>query len=59
MLEEYLLKYIKKFDDGFPMIPLGWGKSEREIIDMIIKCLDSGKDAYAMGWIVLDNDIKY
>lgn len=59
MLEEKLKKYAKKFGDGFPMIPLAWGRTDEEIIGLIDKCLAAGKDAYEMGFVSDDDDINY
>lgn len=53
MMDEMLDKYAEMFDDGFPMIPLGWGRSESEIIDIIKECLDKGKDVYELGYVEL------
>ena len=58
MLENWLKKYAKKFDDGFPMIPLGWGRSEEDIIYLIKVCISKNKDVYEMGFIK-DEDDEY
>lgn len=58
-LDEYLLKYLKKFNEGFPMIPLGWGRSEKEVIKLIKQCLDEGKTVYELGLLDTDEDILY
>lgn len=64
-LESKLKEYAKKFDDGFPMIPLGWGKTDEEIVEIINECLEKEKDVYELGYVsdlgyVLDDeDILY
>lgn len=45
------MAYAERFGDGFPMIPLGWGREESEIIAIIDRCLESGKDVYEMGLV--------
>lgn len=54
-MDEKLIAYAERFGDGFPMIPLGWGREESEVIAIIDKCLESGKDVYEMG-LVNDED---
>ena len=58
-MDEKLLEYAEKFGDGFPMIPLGWGRTDEEIIGIIDSCVKAGKDAYEMGYVVEDDDIDY
>jgi len=59
MIDEYLKKYAETFNEGFPMIPLGWGRTDKEIIDIIKKCLDEGKTVYELGFVDDDDDILY
>lgn len=59
MNEELMLKmqeYSETFDDGFPMIPLGWGRSDEEIIALIDECIRDNKDVYEKG-LVKDDEI--
>lgn len=58
MLDNWLKKYAEKFDDGFPMIPLGWGRTEEEIIELIKNCISNNKNAYEMGF-VKEDDVEY
>lgn len=58
-LDKWLKKYAEKFDDGFPMIPLGWGRDEHEIIDIIKSCIDNGKDVYELKYVEDDNELVY
>lgn len=58
MLDNWLKKYAEKFDDGFPMIPLGWGRTEEEIIELIKNCISNNKNAYEMG-LVKEEDVEY
>ena len=62
MANEYLEKldeYAKMFGDGFPTIPLAWGRTEEEIIALIDDCIKAGKDAYELGLVSDDDDILY
>lgn len=59
MLEEKMKQYGKKFDDGFPMIPLGWGRTDEEIIEIIDECLEKGKDVYELGYLDDDDEVEY
>ena len=58
-LDAKLSAYTMKFNDGFPMMPLGWGRSDDEIIEIIDRCLTEGKDVYELGYLEDDNDIEY
>jgi hypothetical protein len=58
-LDKKMQEYARQFDDGFPMIPLGWGRSETEIIEIIDKCLKENKDVYELGYIENNSDIDY
>ena len=42
MLFEYLQKYVKVFDENFPIYEF-MGVDEDDVIKIIQKCLDSGK----------------
>lgn len=59
MLDKLLDQYVKKFGDGFPMIPLAWGRSDEEVCEIIKKCIKAGKDAYELGLVSDDEDINY
>ena len=52
-------QYAKAFGDGFPMYQLGRGRTDKEIIEIIDRCLDAGKDAYDLGLVSDDDDIEY
>ena len=58
MLDNWLKKYAEKFDDGFPMMPLGWGRTEEEIIELIKNCISNNKNAYEIGF-VKEDDVEY
>lgn len=58
-MDEWLKKYAEAFDDGFPTIPLAFGRSDEEVIALIKQCLDAGKDAYDMGIIEDNTDLVY
>ena len=59
MIEEKMQEYTERFEDGFPMIPLGWGRSDDEIIAIIDECLRANKDVYQLGYVTDDPDICY
>ena len=59
MLDEKMKEYAERFDDGFPMMPLGWGRSDTEIIAIIDRCLREGKDVYELGYIEDDPEVNY
>lgn len=59
MLDKLLEEYTIKFDDGFPTIPLAWGRSDAEVAEMIKQCLKAGKDAYEMGFLEDDPGTLY
>lgn len=50
-LQEKLKEYAKRFGEGFPMIPLGWTRTDEEIIELIDRCLEKGKNAYQLGML--------
>lgn len=49
--EELLERYAEVFGDGFPTIPLAWGRSDDELAEIVQECLDKGKDAYELGLV--------
>ena len=58
-LDDYLAKYAEAFGDGFPMYPLGCGRTNEEVIEIIKRCLEAEKDAYEMGLVTDDLDVDY
>lgn len=59
MLDEKLKEYALKFDDGFPMIPLGMGRTEKEVITLIDECISKNKDVYELGYVTDDIEVVY
>lgn len=59
MLQEKMKEYAEKFDDGFPMIPLGWGRTDAELIDIIDECLQKNKDVYDLGYVEDSDGLEY
>lgn len=59
MLDKLLSEYADRFGDGFPMIPLAWGRTDDEVCELIRKCLKAGKDAYDLGLVSEDDDANY
>lgn len=51
MLIEKLDEYTERFGDGFPMIPVAWGRTDEEVIAIIDHCLSENKDAYTLGYV--------
>lgn len=58
-MDEKLREYADRFDDGFPMIPLAWGREDSEVIQIIDECLEKGKDVYELGYVTDDEDTLY
>lgn len=58
-IDDYLQKYVDTFEEGFPMYQLGRTRTEDEIIEIIKKCLESGKNAYELGLVTDDEEIYY
>jgi len=50
-MTEKLESYYERFGDGFPMIPLGWGRTDEQIIAIIDECLEKNKDVYELGYV--------
>lgn len=49
--EELLREYSNTFGDGFPTIPLAWGRTDEELQEIIKECIDKKKDAYELGLV--------
>jgi hypothetical protein len=58
-MDEKLKQYAEKFGEGFPMMPLAWGKTEKQVIELIDQCLSANKNAYELGLVQDDDDIEY
>jgi len=58
-MDEWLKKYAERFPDGFPTIPLAWGRKEDEVIEIIKECLEKGKDVYELGYVEDGTDFDY
>ncbi len=58
-LDDYLEKYLDHFGDKFPMIPLGMGRNDDEIIGIIKECLEKNKDVYELGLVEDDDNVVY
>lgn len=58
-LDDYMMEYLDKFGEGFPMYQLGRGRSQGEIIEMIKDCLENSLDVYEMGFLALPDDEEY
>lgn len=56
---ELFEEYAKRFGDGFPMIPLGFGRTTEEVEAIIKRCLKEGKDAYELGLVEDDDEVIY
>lgn len=55
---ELLKRYAKKFDEGFPMYQAGRGLEERQIAEMVERCLREEKDAYQLGYAEESDDFE-
>ena len=58
-LNTKLQEYAIKFGDGFPMIPVGMGRSDEEIIEIVDRCLKENKDVYDLGYVDDNPEIYY
>lgn len=58
-MDEKLQEYVNKFGEGFPMMPVAWGRTEEEVIRIIDECIVKDKDAYALGYVEEDDDVIY
>ena len=59
MLDKKLAEYLEIFKEGFPMIPLKWGRTDKQVIEIIDRCLKEKKDVYELGYITDDDDVMY
>lgn len=51
MLMDKLDRYSEKFGEGFPMIPVAWGRSDAEVEQIIDNCIEQNKTAYDLGYL--------
>lgn len=58
-MDEKLMAYTERFGEGFPMIPLAWGRSDEEVTALIDQCLEAGKNAYDLGLVKEDDEDLY
>lgn len=61
-MSENLMNYISKYEENFeefPSIPLVWGRSENEVIEIINECISKKQDVYELGYIETDIDTDY
>jgi hypothetical protein len=58
-MPEKLNEYNERFGEGFPMIPLGWGRTDEQIMAIIDECLEKGKDVYELGYVTDDEEVNY
>lgn len=59
MLDKKLEEYRVMFKEGFPMIPLKWGRTDEQVIEIINRCIKEGKDVYELGYVIIDDDVMY
>lgn len=59
MLDKKLEEYRTMFKEGFPMIPLKWGRTDEQVIEIINRCIKEGKDVYELGYVIIDDDVMY
>jgi len=50
-MPEKLNEYNERFGEGFPMIPLGWGRTDEQVMAIIEECLEKNKDVYELGYV--------
>lgn len=54
-----LEQYEKKFNDSFPSMSLAISHNEEKIIKIIGDCISKCKDVYDIGYLSIEDDIKY
>lgn len=52
-------EYFDRFGESFPTVPLMWGRTDEQVIELIDECLSKGKDVYELGYVDIDEDVKY
>lgn len=52
-------QYEETFDDGFPTSSLMIGRTEKETVAIIERCIAEKKDVYELGYLELDDDTVY
>ena len=57
--DKKIMEYNKRFEDGFPMMPLAWGRTEEQVIKIIDHCLKANKDVYELGYLDPEDDAVY
>ena len=57
-LDKALELYEKTFNDSFPMFSMS-GKPQKEVIQIINRCIEENKDVYDLGYLSLDGDTLY
>lgn len=58
-IDEMMIEYAKRFEDGFPSFQIMRTRSDDEIIIIIEDCLEKGKDAYELGYVSDNEEIEY
>jgi hypothetical protein len=58
-MEELLERYNETFGDAFPTFELMRTMTDREVMEIIKRCLSEGRDAYELGYVTDDMDVKY
>lgn len=51
-------RYYDTFDDSFPMATMS-GIGEKEVIEIINRCVSEKKDVYSLGYLSLSEDVMY
>ncbi len=59
MTDELLIAYIDMFGEGFPTFQICRSLTDEDCAALITKCLESGKDAYEIGYCTVDGDTQY
>lgn len=49
-MDEKLKAYAEHFGEGFPTIPLAWGRTDKEIAKIIDECLEKDQTVYQLGY---------
>lgn len=57
-VDRMMIKYAKRFGDGFPSFQIMRTRSDDEIVVIIEDCLEKGKDAYELGYVSDNEEIE-
>lgn len=54
-----ILEYLDMFGEGFPTYQICRTRTDEESVKIVRECLETGKDAYELGYATVEGDIEY